>query len=309
MWFTFSLITALAWGGSDLFSKMGANPKDKYSHWRMVIMVGLVMGIHAVLYIIYKTFTEPGFSYDPMNMVRYLPVSFLYILSMTIGYAGLRYMELSVSSPICNSSGAVAILLCFLVMGETVTALQLVAVICIFIGIILLSVYEKIMDKQQRLKRKIVIDAKYQISVIAIILPILYCIIDGLGTFGDAYVLDNWLSEDQANLSYEFTFLLCAVLAFIYLVFVRKQKFHIWDEKVKGAGALCETAGQFFYVFAIGDNPIVAASIISSYCVFSVLLSRIFLKEKLRKAQYLIILLVIAGIVLLGIADGLSGDV
>ena len=36
----------------------------------------------------------------------YLPVSVLYILSMTLGYVGLRYIELSISSPICNSSGA-----------------------------------------------------------------------------------------------------------------------------------------------------------------------------------------------------------
>ena len=48
---------------------------------------------------------------------------------------------------------------------------------------------------------------------------------------------------------------------------------------------------------------------ISSYCVFSVLLSRLFLKEKLAKKQYLIILLVMVGIALLGVADGLSGDV
>lgn len=309
MWFIFSLITALAWGGSDLFSKMGTNPKDKYSHWRMVIMVGLVMGVHAIIYTIYKTNTEPGFVYEPINMLKYLPVSFMYILSMTIGYAGLRYMELSVSSPICNSSGAVTVLLCFFILGQTITVLQVVAVICILGGILLLSLYERHMDEKERLRRKVVIDKKYQISFIAILLPILYCIIDGLGTFGDALVLDNWLSEDQANISYEFTFLLCAIGAFIYLVFIRKQKFNIWNERVKGAGALCETAGQFFYVFAIADNAIVAAPMISSYCVFSVLLSRLFLKEKLAKKQYLIILLVMVGIALLGVADGLSGDV
>ena len=33
-------------------------------------------------------------------------MSLLYIVSMALGYLGLRYIELSVSSPICNSSGA-----------------------------------------------------------------------------------------------------------------------------------------------------------------------------------------------------------
>lgn len=154
----FSLITALAWGGSDLFSKMGTNPRDKYSHWRMVIMVGLVMGIHAIIYTIYKTNTEPGFVYEPINMLKYLPVSFMYILSMTIGYAGLRYMELSVSSPICNSSGAVTVLLCFFILGQTISVIQIVAVICILGGILLLSLYERHMDEKERLRRKVVID-------------------------------------------------------------------------------------------------------------------------------------------------------
>ena len=32
-------------------------------------------------------------------IVTYLPVSLLYILSMALGYMGLRYIELSISSP------------------------------------------------------------------------------------------------------------------------------------------------------------------------------------------------------------------
>ncbi len=42
----------------------------------------------------------------------YLPVSLLYISSMAMGYVGLRYIELSISSPICNSSGALVAVLC-----------------------------------------------------------------------------------------------------------------------------------------------------------------------------------------------------
>ena len=49
----------------------------------------------------------------------------MYILSMIFGYAGLRYIELSVSSPICNSSGAITALLCFLFLGQRMTGLQL----------------------------------------------------------------------------------------------------------------------------------------------------------------------------------------
>lgn len=297
MWFTFSLLTALAWGGSDLFSKMGTNPKDKYSHWRMIIMVGLVMGIHGFLYMIIKKV-----DYDPINMLKYLPVAFLYILSMIFGYAGLRYIELSVSSPICNSSGAVTALLCFFILKQTMTALQLVAVVLICIGIILLSWLEKKKEDKARLLTGEQVQKKYQMGFLAILLPILYCIIDGLGTFADAIVLDEkeYLSEIDANLSYEFTFFICAVGALIYITLIKKQKFNLWKERTKGMAAVCETAGQFTYVFAMADNAIVAAPMIASYSIFSVLLSRIFLKEKLNVKQYLVIAMVMVGIAILG---------
>lgn len=311
MWFVFAIVCALMWGGSDLFSKMGTDPKDKYSHWRMVIMVGLVMGIHAVLYILFT-----GIRYDPVNIIRYFPVSFLYILSMVIGYAGLRYIELSISSPICNSSGAVAVLLCFVFLNEEIEPLQIPAMVMIFAGILLLSIFQKKKDDTERLQNNEKVDKKYRIGFIAILLPILYCVIDALGTFADALVLDEdsvlasngvpFINEDQANLSYEFTFLICAVLAFIYIVFVRRQKFSLWGERVKGLGAICETAGQFCYIYAIASpEKVIAIPIISSYCIFSVIFSRIVLKEKLSAKQYAAIILVIAGVVLLGVVDGI----
>ncbi len=108
MWFWLSLVVILFWSGSDLFSKIGSKPDDKYSHWKMVTAVGTVMGIHAIIEL------SRGAEFRLSDILTYLPVSFLYIFAMIIGYVGLRYVVLSVSTPICNSSGAVAALLCFL---------------------------------------------------------------------------------------------------------------------------------------------------------------------------------------------------
>ena len=113
MWFWFSLIALLCWSGSDLFSKIGCqDADDKYSHLKMVIAVGVVMGLHAA-YEIFIGGTE--ISWDVI--VTYLPVSLLYIVSMTLGYVGLRYIELSISSPICNSSGALVAVLTLITSG------------------------------------------------------------------------------------------------------------------------------------------------------------------------------------------------
>ena len=140
---------------------------------------------------------------------------------------------------------------------------------------------------------------KYVNSFIAIFFPIFYCIIDGLGTFLDAVVLEK-IPEASANVAYEYTFCTLAVCLFFYLVFVKKTKFRLPTEGPKFLAAVCETIGQFTYIYAIGANAVASAPLISSYCLFSVIWARIFLKEKLSKAQYLAVGLAVLGILILG---------
>ena len=119
MWFWLSLIALLCWSGSDLFSKIGCrDADDKLAHLKMVIAVGVVMGLHAA----YEIFIG-GVSISWHVIWTYLPVSLLYIVSMALGYIGLRYIELSISSPICNASGAVVavLYLCFGGLDEDLT--------------------------------------------------------------------------------------------------------------------------------------------------------------------------------------------
>ena len=101
MWFILSLISIFFWSGSDFFSKLGSPAKDKDSHLKMLMVVGLVMGAHATSQVLFH-----GVSFTKEILIAYLPVSFLYIFSMLLGYIGLRYIELSVSSPICLRGGS-----------------------------------------------------------------------------------------------------------------------------------------------------------------------------------------------------------
>lgn len=297
MWFLYALIALLCWSGSDLFSKIGSKPQDKFSHWKMVMAVGFVMGIHALFEIFVN---KVPISLD--IIIAYLPASLLYILSMTLGYVGLRYIELSVSSPICNSSGAIAAILCFFVLGQRLEMLQSVGVIMVCIGVISLGLVEYYEDDEARRLRQIGANIKYTKSFIAILLPVLYCLIDAAGTFADTIILEK-IDENSANVAYELTFLFMAAAAFVYTVIIKRQKLHVNTELPKGIGAVCETAGQFAYVFALADNAIAAAPVISAYCVLSVVWSRIFLREKLSILHYATILVTVAGIIILGIFD------
>ena len=300
MWFWFSIIALFCWSGSDLFSKIGcADKSDKYSHFKMVTAVGVVMGIHAL----YEIFVS-GVPIDLPSLLKYLPVSALYILSMTIGYVGLRYIELSVSSPICNSSGAIVSILCIVALGDRFDVPVYIAIALICAGVIGLGFVEAKEDDELRRLRQEKANYKYSKSALAIILPLMYCLLDALGTFADSMVLET-LDEDVANVAYELTFLVCGIASFIYVKFIKKQKYLPKKEGPKYVGAIFETIGQFAYIYALADSEHVAmaAPIISAYCVASVVWGRIFLKEKLSVKHYITIAVTVAGIIILGIYD------
>ena len=303
-WFWFALIALLCWSGSDLFSKIGCcGEKDKTAHLKMVVAVGMVMGLHAAYMLVFR---DVEITWN--IILTYLPVSLLYILSMALGYIGLRYIELSISSPICNSSGALVAVLCIVTGGlsaldgaNPVPVLCAVGMVCI--GVVGLGVVEAREDDALRARRQEHANRKYAKSWLAICLPIAYCVLDAAGTFADSLVLET-LNEDSANVAYELTFCAAGLACLLYLL-IRREKFSLKLELPKYAGAVCETIGQLFYIYALSDSEhvMLSAPIISAYCVLSAVWSRIFLREKLSWKHYAMIALVVAGIVILGIYD------
>ena len=182
MWFWLAIIALLCWSGSDLFSKIGCRGDDKNAHLKMLVAVGTVMGLHAAYSLLFG-----GVTVSWHVALTYLPVSLLYIVSMTLGYVGLRYIELSISSPICNSSGALVAVLCFLTGtlddsiqgGMKLAVMGAVALVCI--GVIGLGVVESREDDELRQARQAASNYKYAKSWLAICLPVAYCLLDAAG--------------------------------------------------------------------------------------------------------------------------------
>lgn len=342
MYFIFALVALFAWSGSDLFSKLGTSQKDKNSHWHVIFAVGVVMGIHAVITIIISPLLPPipmeidpnnelvpkpewwrGILYTnfkPMDFVRYLPVGFVYLAAMVVGYVGLRHIELSVSSPICNSSGSLALVICLIFGLATLNGGSIAGVILVTLGIISLGIVEYRESDEVKLARQDGSNFKYTKSLWAILIPIIYLILDALGTVGDRCVdiFDLLKSSEHtpeltdfaANTAFEFTSLCFAIFAFLYVKLIKKEKFFSFgvengeDKLLKRnliLGAICETVGQIFYMSVMFSDFAAGMPMISAYCVLSVVWSRIFLKEKLSYKHYIAIALTFAGIILLGI--------
>lgn len=303
MWLFFTLVTTLLWGVAELFYKKGSHADRKYDHLRVVVLVGAVMGIHAVF-----TLLTANISYDPMNLIAYLPVSMCYIVSMACSYFGIRFIEESLADPIENTAGAMCSILCVIFLGETIELPIWIAIAIIVVGIIGVTRTESSAEvgRSQKLGKRL--------AIVAFLMPFCYAFIDALGSFLDIFYLEDvetspliGITEDNielvANVSYELTFALVGLIVFIFMK-VKGVKFELPQQKDKIIAAVCETAGQLTYVYAMSGNGAIAAPILSSVCVVSLLLSRIFLKEKLTKKQYLFIGIIIVGILMLAVLEG-----
>ena len=341
-WFIFTLICMMGWGLADLFYKKSNVDGDRYSHLKTAVWVGLMMGVFSLLFTVLtlckepltalvgesvadavtaETLFAPGSSFFG-SAVKYLPASMGYIISMIIGYAGMRYLEVSIVSPVQNASGAlsaVAMFVFFSVTGsigsfwEEFTPLEIIGTVFIVGGVIALAVVEQRLAKAEGALNLPKEDRKYRYGALALLFPILYCVFDTIGTAADGIILDEesglGLGEIDVLILYGFTFFLAGVVSWIFLLIKEKKAYNPFAKtewKTRFPAALFEQFGQIFYVYAMALKPMLAAPMVASYCIVSVILSRIFLKEKLKAGQYACVIAVIIGIVMMGIADGLA---
>ena len=289
MWTFFCLFTVAAWALTELFGKMGSkqNEQDKLSHWKITSIVGFAMGALALIYIVFLK-TDVSLS----NIMSYLPISLCYIVSMIFGYVGLRYIMLSISSPVSNASCGVTSILCVIFLNQILGPIQILAVVTIVLGIIILG-YTFVDREAQKAS-----DKKYTKSLIALMFPLLYCILDGIGSYLDAlYLNDCIMTENEVTVCYFLTFFVVGLIAWIYVGIREKKVYNIFENKWFCYQSIGEAVGQITYVFALAEAPAIAA--IATYSVVSVLLSRIFLKEKLSKFQYVVIAVVMVAMFIL----------
>lgn len=312
MW-AFLIVSTLAWGIAEIFYKKGNLQHEKYSHLKTTVYVGLFMGIYALIILFTQGVDLKAF---PLNFVRYLPVAACYILSMVLSYFGVRFIEESIADPIENTSCAIVPILCAIFLKETLKLPVIIGIVLVVAGLVCVSVFDKKgkNDRTAKLGKKL--------AIIAIAMPFCYMLLDAVGTFLDIYYTESVETtflinvteaniEHTANCAYELTFFLVAVGIAIFLkakgenIFVPKKD----EENVtkqskiyKALAALFETIGQATYLFALSEGSGVAAVIMGSgTVVVSLILSRIFLKEKLSIVQYVFIAIILCGIIVLSV--------
>ena len=311
----FLIISTLAWGIAEIFYKKGNLEKEKYSHLKTTVFVGFFMGIYALVILFTQGIDLKLF---PKNFLLYLPVALCYIVSMVCSYFGVRFIEESLSDPIENSSCAMVAILCAIFLHETYSVLAIVSIVIIAIGLVAIGFFDK---KGTNLRI-----SKYgkKLAIVAIAMPFCYMLLDAAGTFLDIFYTESLettllvgVTEDNlehtANCAYELTFFLFSICLLIFLKIKKVKIFdlgenspenkgffkRILDQKWKILAAIFETIGQATYLFALSEGGGIAAVILGAGTVItSLILSRIFLREKLTWVQYVFIGLIMTGIIM-----------
>lgn len=301
MWLLFATITVLLWGTSEtIFKKVSTI--EKHSVLKLISFNGIILGICAILFMLI-TRTEINLNI----LITYLPVALIYIASMFCTYKAMTLVKVSILSPLQNSSCAITTILCIFLLKQEVGIPQIIAIALIIICMILLSINkDEVLRLESGDKEADKKNAKraYLLYLKGIAFALGYWFLDGIGSFMDDYTLEANLSAEQVIIAYSFIYGIIGVIcAIIVKIKDRDYKYtKVKENKLKLLGTLVETAGQYTYIyaFAFGDAAL-ASPYIAAYSVVTVILSRIFLKEKLSKKQYVLIALILAGMITLSI--------
>ena len=299
MWLIFATITVLLWGTSETIFKR-VSTSERNSVLKLISFNGIILGICAVIFML---ITRTQMSWDVI--ATYIPIAAIYIASMFCTYKAMTLVKVSILSPLQNSSCAITTLLCIFLLKQEVGIPQIIAIVVIIICMILLSINkDEVLRLESGNKEEDEKQAKraYLLYLKGIAFALGYWFLDGIGSFMDDYTLEADLSAEQVIIAFSLIYCFVGIICTIILK-LKDKEYKILDlkqNKLKLAGTLVETAGQYTYIyaFAFGDAAL-ASPYIAAYSIVTVILSRIFLKEKLKKKQYILIALILAGMITL----------
>lgn len=282
MWLLFSILTVLLWGTSDVIFKSVSEEKGEAV---LLAYNGIVLGIASLVYMVIGGF---GITFDAI--ISYLPIAAIYITSMYCYYKAISLVQLSIASPIANSSCVITSLLATLILGQQIAWFKWIAIAGIVASIVVISISTGKAEEESGTKSKK--------PFWGILWALAYFVLDGTASFMDDYTLKETLSESDVLISYGVIYMLVGIIALC--IAIRKKQFSFEPRTL--VGSLIETAGQFTYIyaFAFGES-VIASPFIASFSVVSVILSRIFLKEKLKPWVYIFIGIMICAMFVLSL--------
>ena len=313
-WLILTLSCILLWGITDILLKKSLDYSDSLSQYKTFVWIGIVMAPAGVIMAICSDTLLDSIMMVKDNLYL-IPLCVFYAIALFFGLLGAKHLDASVVSPLENIDGAMAAIILyffFLFTGRShitdkIGLVQLVGTVAIVVGVVLLGIQEQSLSKQEtHLSEN---KKRHRLGALALIFPIVYNLVDAVSMVAVGITVSEETDVAIPDIDFfifeSLGFVVVAICVWFYTLIIKKYKYNPFkkEELVRCGAATGETFGTMAFTFAVGISPILTAPITSSYCFVTIVLARIFLKERLTKKQYLSLAFLVVGIALLGVSE------
>ncbi|NCO24929.1 DMT family transporter [Candidatus Parcubacteria bacterium] len=280
------LLSMFGWGTSDFFA---AKSSRKIGYMPTYFWTQLVTLAVALIYFLLK-FPAININSASQFLIFLIPAGFLFMVATIAFYRGFVRGQVSLVSPIGSSWSMIVVILSMIFLNEVLKIHQIIAVILIILGIVLVSINLQELFKIKKLslltgtKEGIIAMLGWGISLFLIgiasktigwFLPVFILKIVGISVL----IIYTLFGRQSIKTSFQ-----PPILFLILMV------------------GILDIIAFFSYSFGVErEYASIVAPIAASFPLITVILARIFLKEKLVLNQNLGIVSVIGGLILISI--------
>ena len=314
VWLILVLACVILWGVTDIFLKKSLNYNDPLAQYKTFVWIGLV-SFPVCIIMAACSDTLPDSIRIIANNPYLIPVNIFYVVAMFFGLLGAKHLDASVVSPLENIDGAITAIILYLFflftdrnhITDSVGMMDIIGMVVITIGVILLGIQEQKLSRDETgfdEDKK-----KHRLGALALVFPIVYNLADAVSMVATGIMVSGETKFSIPDMDYIFfeslAFSVFTFFVWLYMLIVKKYIYNPFKkiELYCFGAATCETLGTTAFTFAVAISPILTAPITSSYCLVTIILARVFLKERLTGKQYLSLAFLVVGIALLGVSE------
>ena len=310
IWLMSVIMAILLWASTSLLYKAGiSGNKEEHICLKYSICVGIVFFVIALLYLIIRNENYSIFE----SAIRYWPMTLfgpIYAIVNTISFNGYIYNEATVESPVEGISGGMStilLIIAYLILGrvdsifELLTPLRTVGIFLILISIISLSIIRN-KDNRNNPQYKNITWMSHGLGTL--IFPVLFSIIDAMETIVTGVCLDSTygfnMPEGDSIIIIGMEYAIFAILCWIYIFLKEKKVYNPFTKRSMPRifGALTDNVGIVFYSYAMAINSVSTDPLLAIYPIFVMIGGHIFMKEKVSTTQYIYLIGIILGSIL-----------
>ena len=312
MWLLFVTLAIIMWAATSLLYKTGVHDgKEDHICLKYSVCIGVVFFAIALVYLL--TRDEPFTIWQ--SAVRYWPMTafgVVYAIINTISFNGYIHNEVTVESPVEGISGGtstILLIIAYLALGrvnsisELLTPIRTAGILVIMVGIILLAMVRNREMREDGRRR-----GWMTRGLGTLVFPLIFSVGDALETIVSGVCLDTTygyaMPEGDSIIIVGMIYAAFALGFWIYIWLKEKKPYNPFTRRSapRILGAVTDNIGIVFYSYAMALNSVSTDPLLAVYPILVMIGGRILMKEKLSAAQYVLLIGIVAGSVMV-IAD------